>query len=48
MTEAATMSNLIAITSLVSEIWLTTERNTDTHTDTNTDTDIDTQTDLSH
>ena len=33
-TETIAVSNVIAIASLVSEIWLATERQTDTHTDT--------------
>ena len=36
MTEAVTVSNVIAIASLVSEIWLATERQTHTHTHTQT------------
>ena len=34
MTETVTVSNVIAIASLVSEIWLVTERQTDGQTDT--------------
>ena len=39
VTEAVNMSNLIAIVSLVSEIWLVMERQTDRQTDTHTLTD---------